>query len=289
MSQTPTACTIRDGTFDLTLAIVDISSLHVHEETIPALARYLADLIAADGYVKDPIVVDKKTLTVLDGVHRVAALRKLGIPRIPACLVDYMSPRIRVSNWYRTITDTSRTETTIKNIRLQNATIETTQKRRTEFIGRSPYVAAIRFRNKTLLAKSKFRNLREAYKIIQEIENKLQYAGLRIKYETEKDALKSLRKGNADAVICTPKLTKQKIVKAAMSDFVLAPKTTRHIIPARPMRLNVPLSLLKNKKSLAEINALMRNMLQSKRLRTLPLGSVLDGRRYEEQLHIFEG
>lgn len=289
MSQTAPAYIIKDDALNLTIAILDISSLHMHEQVIPELLERLASSIATDGCIRDPVIVDKKSLVVLDGVHRIAALKKLGIPRIPACLVDYRNPNIKVSNWYRTITDASNIEKTITNLKLPSVTVESTEKSDISRIGVSPNVAAIKFRNKTFLIKSRFSSLREAYNIIEKIENKLRASGLTIKYETERDALQNLREGNVDVVICTPKLTKQKIVRAALSGTVLAPKTTRHVIPARPMRLNVPISLLKDyKKPLSEINEELRNMLQNKHLKTLPPGTLLDGRRYEEELYVFE-
>lgn len=289
MSKTPAAYTVKTRKLNLTIAILDISSLHIHEETIPQFLRHLTSSIAADGYIKDPIIVDKRNLTVLDGVHRIAALKKLRIPRIPACLIDYNNPNIKVSNWYRTIADTSNLETTIRTLKLQHVTIETDPKLNINNIGTSPNAAAIELTNTTFLVKSRFTNIREAYDVIEKIESRLRSNRLRIKYETETDALQDLATGSVDAVICTPKLTKKKIVDLALSGTVLAAKTTRHVIPARPMRLNVPIRLLKNdKKPLSETNKELRNLLQRKRLRTLPPGTVLDGRRYEEELYVFE-
>lgn len=289
MPQTQAAYTIKTNKLSLTIAILDISSLHVHEEIIPQLLQRLTVSIAADGYVKDPIIADKKTLTVLDGAHRVAALRKLRIPRIPACLVDYGNPNIKVSNWYRTITDNSNLEKVIKTLKLQRVTIESSQESNINKAGTPPNVATIKLRNTSFLIKSRFTNISEAFGIIGKIESKLRTSRFKMRYETERDALESLHAGSVEAVICTPILTKKKIVDLALSGAVLEAKTTRHVIPVRPMRLNVPISLLRNvKKPLKEVNRELRDTLQSKRLRVLPSGTVVDGRRYEEELYVFE-
>lgn len=288
MPQIPLAYTIKTKKLDLTIAILDISSLHVHEEIIPQLLQHLTASIIADGYVKDPVIVDKKTLTVLDGAHRVAALRKLRIPRIPACLVDYRNPNIKVSNWCRTLTDSSNVEKVIKGLKLPRVTIEGSQESSISNAGNSPNVATIKLRNTNFLIKSRFTSFNEIYDIIERIESRLRASGLKMRYETERDALQSLYAGSVEAVICTPKLTKKKIVDLALSGTVLEAKTTRHVIPVRPMRLNVPISLLRNvKKPLNEVNRELRNALQSKCLRLLPSGTVLDGRRYEEELYVF--
>jgi hypothetical protein len=43
-----------------------------------------------------PIAVDKKTYIILDGHHRLHALKKIGCKRIPVILFDYQSPEIEV-------------------------------------------------------------------------------------------------------------------------------------------------------------------------------------------------
>jgi len=117
----------------------------------------------------------------------------------------------------------------------------------------------------------------------------LKAGGLIVKHETERDALQSLRARRVYAVICTPKLSKKEIAEAVISGQVFAYKSTRHIIPARPLHLNTPLSLLRNeKRPLAEVNKELKRMLQKRHIKRVPSGSILDGRRYEEELYIFE-
>lgn len=284
------AYVVKNRQLDLYIAIVDISSLHLHEEIIPELLEHLVESIKTDGYVRHPIIVDKETLVVLDGVHRIAALRKLDFSRVPACLVDYNSTGIKVCSWYRTLKDGSPQEEVLKQIRQAGAALEETQDFSTDLIGFSPIVAAVRFRNATFLAKLPFRGLEEAYAIIEQMEQRLRARGFTLRYETELDALRSLREGRVIAVLCTPRLAKKDIVEAAMSGHVFAFKATRHVIPARPLGVNVPLSLLKeDNRSLAQVNDEVKRLLQSRHLRRLPAGSVVDGRRYEEELYAFEG
>jgi hypothetical protein len=53
----------------------------------------------SDGMLKKPILVDKNTLTILDGHHRLNVLKKLGLRKIPVVLVDYYDPHIVVRKW----------------------------------------------------------------------------------------------------------------------------------------------------------------------------------------------
>jgi len=48
------------------------------------------------------------------------------------------------------------------------------------------------------------------------------------------------------------------------------------------------LPFLKDKKSLGETSEELKIMLQNRRLRQIPPGKVFEGRRYEEELYVFE-
>jgi hypothetical protein len=59
----------------------------------------LKNEILSDGILKMPIAVDKETYIILDGHHRLHALKKIGCKRIPVILFDYQSPDIEVIPW----------------------------------------------------------------------------------------------------------------------------------------------------------------------------------------------
>src|SRR3989441_12907103 len=79
--------------------VVEIQALHGHEQIRPGLLAELRDLITRDGYLRRPILVADGTFVVLDGHHRVEALRSLGCRRIPAYLVDYSSEIVKLTAW----------------------------------------------------------------------------------------------------------------------------------------------------------------------------------------------
>jgi len=64
---------------------------------------------------------------------------------------------------------------------------------------------------------------------------------------------------------------------------------TRHIVQARHVGVDVPLSLLRNSSlSLEEANERLSALLHEKRLRFAPSGGFWDGRRYDEKLYVFD-
>ena len=78
------------------ICLIDLEKLKEHEEIRPDYLEELKNEILSDGILKMPIAVDKKTYIILDGHHRLHALKKIGCKRIPVILFDYQSPEIKV-------------------------------------------------------------------------------------------------------------------------------------------------------------------------------------------------
>jgi uncharacterized protein (DUF1015 family) len=79
--------------------IFEIEELREHEEIRPDYLEALKNEIQLDGILKMPICIDKNTCIILDGHHRLQALKRLGCKKIPCVLVDYQSPDIKVIAW----------------------------------------------------------------------------------------------------------------------------------------------------------------------------------------------
>ena len=69
--------------------LITIEQLKPHEQTSQKHILELVKLIKQDGILKEPILVEKNTFVILDGHHRVQAMKILGYKKIPAKLVDY--------------------------------------------------------------------------------------------------------------------------------------------------------------------------------------------------------
>ena len=245
------AYVIKNEKMNLHIAILDIDVLLLHEEAIPELLERLIASIKNDGCLNHPIIVDSESLLVLDGVHRVAALKKLKCKRVPACLVDYKNPAIQIFSWYRAIKGANAVKQLLAQVKHIGCSVEKVNQIKKNVIGVSPIVAAIKTLDESFLVSFQFEGLKEAYEVIECIEKRLKTIGLEIKYETEFDAQQRLTQHQADAVLLAPKLTKQAIIEVARSGNIFAHKASRHIIPARPMRVCVPLNLLKTNRSLS--------------------------------------
>jgi hypothetical protein len=81
------------------IRLLPIDMLLPHEEHDHEHAVALSRAIAKDGYLSRPVVVEERTLTLLDGHHRLAALAMLGCRFVPSVLLDYEDPRVRLDGW----------------------------------------------------------------------------------------------------------------------------------------------------------------------------------------------
>jgi hypothetical protein len=73
------------------LKLVDINQLCLHEEHEPMRLTITSEAIKGDGFLRHPVIATKISdgrYLVLDGVHRIGALRLLGSIRVPVQLVE---------------------------------------------------------------------------------------------------------------------------------------------------------------------------------------------------------
>lgn len=79
--------------------LIQVDCLKEHEDCDPNYLEELLEKIIKDGELKRPIIVDSRTMVILDGHHRFLCIKKLGKRYIPAYLIDYNRPEIEVYSW----------------------------------------------------------------------------------------------------------------------------------------------------------------------------------------------
>jgi len=80
-------------------ALIPIGSLRIHERVQESNLGPLEEEIRGSGVFADPIWVAKDSWVILNGHHRVEALRRLGAKKVPAWVFDYDSDIIHVERW----------------------------------------------------------------------------------------------------------------------------------------------------------------------------------------------
>lgn len=275
---------IRHDKVDLGIYLSPSNTLFMHEETISDRVAELKDSFLRDGVVKDPVVVDANSCVVLDGMHRVAALRELRCFCIPVCAVDYLNPSIKVGVWYRTLSgrlSPTQFEAALSSsgLRFERSLFDLTS------VMENPHLA-------TIFASGECFGLgadgRQVYEVLKTAERCARQLGLTVTFETERDALDMLVNKKIDAILTLPKIDKASVREAGLTGQLLPHKVTRHVIPARPLGVNIPLRTLTDASTrLEEANRRFIAGLQARKITRRPSRTVIEDRCYEEETFIF--
>ncbi|MCD6154561.1 MAG: ParB N-terminal domain-containing protein [Candidatus Verstraetearchaeota archaeon] len=266
--------------FEVSLTILPVNDLYIHEETIPSSLRLLIADLSRVGHLKDPVIVDENSNVVLDGMHRVAAVKALNLNFIPVCLVDYNDPRVKVHAWWRIIQGS---EDKFKFFLEASPFLSNPlpKEKLNDYINAYPLLV---FSNGFYVFKS--RDLFESFSLVKNIEFHMSSSGFKVNYIPEFEAMDALNSGRCIGVISFPPISKRDVVMLAKSGRLLPHKSTRHVLPYRPVNLKVPLKILKMH-DLCEARILFMEFLKDRRGRLIPPG-IFKGRRYEEYLYFFE-
>lgn len=81
-------------------ALLPLAELKAHERIEETNVLDLVDLLRRTQVVADPIWVARESLVILNGHHRVEALRRVGADRVPAWVLDYQSELVHLERWH---------------------------------------------------------------------------------------------------------------------------------------------------------------------------------------------
>lgn len=209
--------------------LVNIKNLRVHEEYIREHLNELKREILNDGILKKPIIVEKNTLIILDGTHRVTLAKELGFKWIPAVLIDYSEAEIR--SWARVF-------------RGKNA-ISVVMELVGNFVkcdgGKGRHEISI-IRDGIEIGKCKIgANILETYWAIYFIEKHMRRIGCKVEIVSDEEAY--LKSYNA-VVIVPPPIDKNDVIEAVFQGKLFPPKSTRHVLKITLPDANIPLNEL---------------------------------------------
>jgi hypothetical protein len=274
---------INNAKIPILLALKRIQELRPHEETVPAELHGIVNTLKRDPILRHPVIADATTGAVLDGNHRLAALSELGCYTIPTALIDYRNPLVKVDRWFRVITG--------ENL---NDFIKRTED------SQSHLVMSISEADRSLLSRSSYAGLGngeewfafrwngpdavEAFQKSFRIEEIARNNHLKIAY-TDNDDLKQLPENGF--MMSTVRVEKNEVIESCINGRLFPPKSTRHLIPSRPLGLAVPINWLKNK-NYAEAESAFVKHVRSKHVNRLAEGSKVGSRRYLEEVFLFE-
>ena len=268
-----------DG-FKINLMLMPLKNIRIHEEVLPNYLSDLTESIRQSGVQLDPIIADIKTGIALDGMHRIESIRKLECKRIMVAGVDYSDPRITLKRWLRSVKLPAGIFDELRyNLQLTRAS-SMEEARSLVDSGASPI--AVLSKEESFITSIKAQGL-EYFKLVRRFDALTH--GLTISSILDINLKEYIDGGYKVLYVPTPK--KDDVIFSGMSGTLFPPKSTRHLIPLRPVNVMCPLDLLKGRLVDHEAEERFNELLSTKSRSELPPGSEYKGRTYEERLTVF--
>jgi hypothetical protein len=217
-----------------------------HEQTISKNLKRLKEGMLNIGHLVDPLVVDDKTGVVLDGNHRLKVLEIIECPFSACQIVDYQSPEIKVGTWLPAIKEAPENVLKLDNLKSEKVDLSAGADAIDEL--KSPFMIHSKAGKDAYLLNP------GSYKLREMIEEQVFVLSLfnngDLVYIPDTEAQDYINNGYT--VFTRRVYTKNEIIKAAKDHAPFPPKSTRHMIPGRIIRLNMKLGWLHMKKENAQ-------------------------------------
>jgi len=234
------------------LKIIPTDQLLQHEQTLPHNVAYLKETMLNIGRLVDPLIVCKQDYVVLDGNHRLHVLRDIQAQNTAVQLVDYFDPGITIGGWYPA---SKEFKLEMFEDHPESVDFEQGMRELEEMKGCFLLVSQKDGKKECRLFDSQAQDLRKIVEQQNALLSKL--PGVKINYIEDFRAEEHLSAGFT--VLYRRMFKKEDVVKEAKAKNPLPPKSTRHMIPNRIIRLNLPLGVLSEPRESAEL--MMREFL----------------------------
>lgn len=266
------------------LSVLPLSEISSHEAVLPSLLRTIRDDMKKTGYQRDPILVDKRTKLALDGMHRIKSLEMLKARFIVCAEYNYRDPALRLERWLRTIIGAkySLFSTLVSGFEMSAcqsfsdaiSRVDTNKRGIAMLYGRESFYGGEGL------------GLLDLYKRIGEIDRATEKGKMELQFIPDLGR-HNLRTSRSVLTLYPAKLPKKDLLMAVRKGELLPYKSTRFIVPLRPMGIHFPISSLQRdslsdcENRLNQIVKLSKVVLEQRNIR-------YEGRKYSERLAVFE-
>ena len=273
------------------IKIIPIGKCLSHEGIIEKWVDQIAANIKDQGVMKNPVIVTKHEpyYVVLDGMHRFAALKKLGIRDILACEVDYFSPKIILEGWDAIVFKEMKARSLLSELfpsengyRYRHVSDLALAKK--EVLERRSLLAVADKGGEILLLEKEGTPaeclVEELCFATDKIDRVFSERDIKVLYIDNFLTLDDFPVSSAGSVVLRPQFTKKEVIDHTLHKKLFPPKSTRHLIPERPLRVDFDLSLLS-----ADIDLHTKNKVLQDHLRWCYENNRV--RFYPESVYIF--
>lgn len=255
------------------LKIIPINKCLAHEGIVKKWVDRIAYNILDHGIVKNPIIVSEHEgmYVVIDGMHRFNAFKKLELRDILVCEVDYYSDEIVLEGW------DAFTFKELNAMKLLNELFPKSEgyvtkechdveEARKELLARKHILIAGdkdgKFYTLNKPINSKEHLLDELIRDTEKIDEEIDARNLKVLYVANSVSSEQFKMSDAKAIIIRPQFREEEVIERTLQKKLFPRKSTRHIIPNRPLRIDLDLSLLR-----ADIDIKIKNRLLDEHLK----------------------
>jgi hypothetical protein len=274
--------TITGGRIPILITLRKTSDLKPHEETVPGDLKKLVNALKDNPVLRHPIIADRRTGIVLDGTHRLAAIKQLRCNFIPSALVDYNDPQITIERWFRLFSGSNvpNLENDLRRLKPKEVNHDECE----DGLSKRRWYATVEKPLSCLAFPVRSQNPYEMARDSRGIEMTARKQGVSIAYQDNKDRE---TEDSESLVMSTIKIEKEEVVKAVEKGKLFPPKSTRHLVPSRPLGGGVPIDWLQSS-DFSGAQSRYQQYIQSRKVKRLPEGSRVGSRRYLEEVFLFE-
>lgn len=219
------------------LEIREVKSLLSHEKVISHNLKRLKEAMLNIGHLVDPLIIDGKTGVVLDGNHRLKVLEIIECPYAVCQTVDYTSDEIKVGTWYPVVDLDADKIFKLDSIKHEKVDYEAGKAAVNSL--KAPFMLVTKNDGCHLLNPG-------SYKLMEMVEEQNYIFSVlekgAVDYVPDEEMQKNIDSGKS--LFFRRSYTKDEIIRAAQSHSPFPPKSTRHLIPGRIIRLNMKLGWL---------------------------------------------
>ncbi len=256
------------------IKIIPLNKVLIHENVVLKWAENIATYIQESGIQKNPIVVHKTNnkYIVLDGMHRVQAFKLLQCKDIMVYEVDYFSNTIELKGWDAVVFTKEKTLHLLK-LAFSREYVIKREKPNTnlrKMIDARQILFGVRDKKgewySITLKKDLYKLSQKEYidvivKSIEKFESLLDIKKMKLLYLPDTNSDNDFKTVTANILIYRPIFKKEDIIYRTLHGKIFPRKSTRHIIPGRPLRVDINLTILKEDIGLRIKNKLLKSHL----------------------------
>ena len=219
---------------------IELDKMKPHEQLVQKELEAFVESVTGSGIFWKPMLLAKvpgeDLYLIVDGHHRWAGLQKLGAKKAPSVILDYFSDDVKVYTWYPAFKgDLNKVIERLKKEGLE--IIESNEAE--EKAERGEIAFALVGKDKAYEIPGGIPEQKKVSKVLDEmsVEGEIEL----IYYGLKEDAKEDMNKEEINYVFIRKAPSKEEVMELVKRDEVYSPKTTRHVLPFIPDKIDVKL------------------------------------------------